>query len=88
MQIIFISDDKPYTTLFIANDKIAIKGLCMRNLYITNFAESRETSIADAANVARLGVDRYEQGMRCEINALASLYLRKSEAEERLMESC
>ena len=40
--------------------------------------------IANAANVARLGMERYEQGMRCEINALAPLYLRKSEAEERL----
>ena len=43
--------------------------------------------IVDAANVARLGMERYEQGMRCEINALAPLYLRKSEAEERLKES-
>ena len=44
-------------------------------------------SIADAANVARLGMERYEQGMRCEINSLVPLYLRKSEAEERLKES-
>ena len=43
--------------------------------------------IADAADVARLGLERYEQGIRCEINALAPLYLRKSEAEERLKES-
>jgi tRNA threonylcarbamoyladenosine biosynthesis protein TsaB len=43
--------------------------------------------IADAANVARLGLDRYEQGMRCEINSLVPLYLKKSEAEERLKES-
>jgi len=43
--------------------------------------------IADAANVARLGVERYEQGMRCEINSLVPLYLKKSEAEERLKES-
>jgi len=40
--------------------------------------------IADAANVARLGLERYERGMRCEINSLVPLYLRKSEAEERL----
>jgi tRNA threonylcarbamoyladenosine biosynthesis protein TsaB len=40
--------------------------------------------IADAANVARLGMERYEQGKRCEINSLVPLYLRKSEAEERL----
>ncbi len=42
--------------------------------------------IADAANVARLGLERYEQGMRCEINSLVPLYLRKSEAEEKLKE--
>jgi tRNA threonylcarbamoyladenosine biosynthesis protein TsaB len=40
--------------------------------------------IADAANVARLGLERYEQGMRCEINSLVPLYLKKSEAEEKL----
>ena len=40
--------------------------------------------IADAANVARLGMERYEQGIRCEINSLVPLYLRKSEAEEKL----
>jgi len=43
--------------------------------------------IADAADVARLGMEMYEQGMRCEINALTPLYLRRSEAEERLKES-
>ena len=42
--------------------------------------------IADAANVARLGLERYEQGMRCEINSLVPLYLRKSEAEEKMGE--
>ncbi|MFQ5965795.1 MAG: hypothetical protein ACE5KZ_16100 [Candidatus Scalinduaceae bacterium] len=40
--------------------------------------------IADAVNVAKLGLKRYERGKRCEINSLAPLYLRKSEAEERL----
>ncbi len=40
--------------------------------------------IADAVTVARLGLKRYEQGKRCEINLLAPLYLRRSEAEERL----
>ncbi len=40
--------------------------------------------IADAVTVARLGLKRYEQGKRCEINILAPLYLRRSEAEERL----
>ena len=48
--------------------------------------EDEKLGIADAANVARLGMERYEQGIRCEINALAPLYLRKSEAEERLEE--
>ena len=49
--------------------------------------EDEKLCIADAADVARLGLERYEQGIRCEINALAPLYLRKSEAEERLNES-
>jgi len=49
--------------------------------------EDEKLGIADAANVARLGMERYEQGIRCEINALAPLYLRKSEAEERQKES-
>jgi tRNA threonylcarbamoyladenosine biosynthesis protein TsaB len=49
--------------------------------------EDEKLCIADAADVARLGLKRYEQGIRCEINALAPLYLRKSEAEERLKES-
>ena len=49
--------------------------------------EDEKLCIANAADVARLGLERYEQGIRCEINALAPLYLRKSEAEERLNES-
>lgn len=40
--------------------------------------------IADAIDVARLGQRRYEQGKRCEINSLNPMYLRKSEAEEKL----
>jgi tRNA threonylcarbamoyladenosine biosynthesis protein TsaB len=48
--------------------------------------EDEKLCIADAADVARLGLKRYEQGIRCEINALAPLYLRKSEAEEQLKE--
>ncbi|GAX61971.1 inactive homolog of metal-dependent protease, putative molecular chaperone [Candidatus Scalindua japonica] len=44
----------------------------------------QKLSITDAANVARLGLQRYENGRRCEVNALAPLYLRKSEAEEKL----
>ena len=46
-------------------------------------AENEKLGVADAANVARLGMERYEQGMRCEINSLVPLYLRKSEAEEK-----
>jgi hypothetical protein len=44
--------------------------------------------IADAVTVARLGLKKYEQGRRCNINLLAPLYLRRSEAEERLQENC
>ena len=40
--------------------------------------------IASANNVAKLGLKRYEQGERCETETLEPLYLRKSEAEERL----
>ena len=48
--------------------------------------DNEKTGIADAVNVARLGLERYEQGERCEINSLVPLYLRKSEAEEKLEE--
>jgi tRNA threonylcarbamoyladenosine biosynthesis protein TsaB len=48
--------------------------------------EDEKPGIAEAVNVARLGLERYEQGERCEINSLVPLYLRKSEAEERLEE--
>ena len=47
-------------------------------------AENEKLGVADAVNVARLGMERYEYGMRCEINSLVPLYLRKSEAEEKL----
>jgi len=50
-------------------------------------AENEKLGVADAANVARLGMERYEQGMRCEINSLVPLYLRKSEAEEKMERS-
>ncbi|MGR3174770.1 MAG: tRNA (adenosine(37)-N6)-threonylcarbamoyltransferase complex dimerization subunit type 1 TsaB [Candidatus Scalindua sp.] len=49
--------------------------------------EDEKPGIAEAVNVARLGLERYEQGDRCEINSLVPLYLRKSEAEEKLEES-
>ena len=48
--------------------------------------EDEKPGIAEAVDVARLGLERYEQGERCEINALVPLYLRKSEAEEKLQE--
>jgi tRNA threonylcarbamoyladenosine biosynthesis protein TsaB len=48
------------------------------------FANDDGLGIADAVTVARLGLKRYEQGKRCDINLLAPLYLRRSEAEERL----
>ncbi len=58
------------------NDIFAQKGLTILS--------DDKLGIADAANVARLGMERYEQGMRCEINSLVPLYLRRSEAEEKL----
>jgi tRNA A37 threonylcarbamoyladenosine modification protein TsaB len=48
--------------------------------------EDEKPGIAEAVDVARLGLERYEQGERCEINELVPLYLRKSEAEEKLQE--
>ena len=48
--------------------------------------DNEKPGIAEAVNVAMLGLERYEQGERCEINALVPLYLRKSEAEEKLEE--
>lgn len=45
------------------------------------------SGIADAVIVAKLGLKRYAQGKRCEINSLDPMYLRKSEAEEKLGES-
>ncbi len=47
-------------------------------------AKDEKLGIAEAVNVARLGLKRYEQGERCEINSLVPLYLRKSEAEEKM----
>ena len=46
--------------------------------------DSNRQIIADAVNVARLGLKRYERGKRCEINSLTPMYLRRSEAEEKL----
>ncbi|MCP5005346.1 MAG: tRNA (adenosine(37)-N6)-threonylcarbamoyltransferase complex dimerization subunit type 1 TsaB, partial [Planctomycetes bacterium] len=42
------------------------------------------SGVASALIVAQLGLKRYEQGERSEMEALEPLYLRKSEAEERL----
>ena len=71
--LIFGDGIAPYKDIFLQKD--------------LTIAEDEKLGIADAANVARLGMERYEQGIRCEINALAPLYLRKSESEERLKES-
>ena len=46
--------------------------------------EDEKLGVSDAVNVAKLGLKRYEQGKRCEINSLVPLYLRKSEAEEKM----
>ena len=50
-----------------------------KNITISN----DKPEIADAVSVARLGLRRYEQGKRCEINSLIPMYLRRSEAEEK-----
>ncbi|MCP4267048.1 MAG: tRNA (adenosine(37)-N6)-threonylcarbamoyltransferase complex dimerization subunit type 1 TsaB [Candidatus Brocadiaceae bacterium] len=79
-------DILPESTLIFGDGIAPYKEIfTQKNLTIV---EDEKLCIADAADVARLGLERYEQGMRCEINALAPLYLRKSEAEERLKESC
>lgn len=75
-------DMLPESTLIFGDGIIPYKHiLAQKNLTIV---EDEKLGVADAANVARLGLERYEQGMRCEINSLIPLYLRKSEAEERL----
>ncbi len=77
-------DILPESTL-IFGDGIAPYREIFRQKNLT-IVEDDKLSIADAADIARLGMKRYEEGIRCEINALAPLYLRKSEAEERLKE--
>ncbi len=72
--LIFGDGVEPYKDIF-AQKEITIE-------------EDDNLGIADAVNVARLGLKRYEQGERCEINSLVPLYLRKSEAEERLEGHC
>ncbi len=67
--LIFGDGVAPYKEIF-AQKKVAIA--------------NEKLGVADAVNVARLGLKRYELGKRCEINSLVPLYLRKSEAEERL----
>ena len=78
-------DMLPETTL-IFGDGIAPYKQIFAQKELTILSDEK-LGIADAADVARLGMERYEQGIRCEINSLIPLYLRKSEAEERLMES-
>ncbi len=74
-------DILPEPVLLFGDGVLPYKDIFMqKNVTIANDS----FGIADAVNVARLGLRRYEQGKRCEINSLAPLYLRRSEAEERL----
>ncbi len=68
--LIFGDGVAPYKDIFTQKDII--------------IAEDEKPGIADAVNVAKLGLKRYVQGKRCEINSLVPLYLRKSEAEEKM----
>jgi tRNA threonylcarbamoyladenosine biosynthesis protein TsaB len=87
---LFISADSlidilPESTLIFGDGVEPYKDIFMQK-EIT-IVEDENLGIADAVNVARLGLKRYEQGERCEINSLVPLYLRKSEAEEKLERS-
>ncbi|MHC4267192.1 MAG: tRNA (adenosine(37)-N6)-threonylcarbamoyltransferase complex dimerization subunit type 1 TsaB [Planctomycetota bacterium] len=75
-------DMLPESTLIFGDGVGPYKDIFAKN-EIT-IADDENLGIADAANVARLGLKRYEQGERCEINSLVPLYLRKSEAEEKM----
>lgn len=72
----------PESTLIFGNGIAPYKNIFVQK-EIT-IADDEKLGIADAVNVARLGLKRYEQGESCEINSLVPLYLRKSEAEEKL----
>ena len=77
-----LKDILPESTL-IFGDGVAPYKEIFAQMKVT-IIEDEKPGIAEAVNVARLGLERYEQGERCEINALVPLYLRKSEAEEKL----
>ncbi len=75
-------DMLPESTLIFGDGAGPYKDIFAKN-EIT-ISDDENLGIADAANVARLGLKRYGQGERCEINSLVPLYLRKSEAEEKM----
>jgi tRNA threonylcarbamoyladenosine biosynthesis protein TsaB len=77
-----LKDILPESTL-IFGDGVAPYKEIFAQMKVT-IIEDEKPGIAEAVNVARRGLERYEQGERCEINALVPLYLRKSEAEEKL----
>ncbi len=77
-----LKDILPESTL-IFGDGVAPYKEIFAQMKVT-IIDDKRPGIAEAVNVARLGLERYEQGERCEINALVPLYLRKSEAEEKL----
>ena len=80
-----LKDILPESTL-IFGDGVAPYKEIFAQMKVT-IIEDEKPGIAEAVDVARLGLERYEQGERCEINALVPLYLRKSEAEEKLGKS-
>ncbi len=77
-----LKDILPESTL-IFGDGVAPYKEIFAQMKVT-IIEDEKPGIAEAVDVARLGLERYEQGERCEINELVPLYLRKSEAEEKL----
>ena len=79
-----LKDILPESTL-IFGDGVAPYKEIFTQMKVT-IIEDEKPGIAEAVDVARLGLERYEQGERCEINELVPLYLRKSEAEEKLQE--
>ena len=79
-----LKDILPESTL-IFGDGVAPYKEIFAQMKVT-IIEDEKPGIAEAVDVAMLGLERYEQGERCEINALVPIYLRKSEAEEKLQE--
>jgi len=68
--LVFGDGVKPYKDIFLQKE--------------IKIVEDENLGIVDAVHVARVGLKRYKRGERCEINSLVPLYLRKSEAEEKL----